>query len=70
MILVDFPIDGGRGLFVSTLLDGLVDDCGSDLLVDGGVMFPGLVAVVFPVQWISLVISTGLPISHGVHDAN
>ena len=51
MVLMDFTVDGGRGLFVTLLDDVLVHDGGSDLLVNGGVMMTGLVPVKESGQW-------------------
>ena len=44
---VDFLVDGSLGLLDARLLDGLLDDGRSDLLVDGGV----LVSSVVPEVW-------------------
>ena len=43
MVLMDFTVDGSSGLLVTLLNDGLVDDSGSNLLVDSGVMVTSLV---------------------------
>ena len=51
MVLMDFTVDGGRGLFVTLLDDVLVHDGGSNLLVDGGVMVTSLVPVKESCQW-------------------
>lgn len=51
MVLMDFTVDGCRGLFVALLDDGLVHDGGSDLLMNGGVMVTSLVPVKEGCQW-------------------
>lgn len=42
MLLVDLLVDGSRDILVLCGLDGLVDDAGGDVLVDGSVMVAGL----------------------------
>ena len=43
MVLMDLTIDGSSSLLVTLLNDVLVDDSGSNLLVDSGVMVTSLV---------------------------
>ena len=45
MVLVDLTIDGSGGLLVTLLDDVLVDDGGSNLFVNSGVMVTSLVPV-------------------------
>lgn len=45
MVLVNLAVDGSGSLFVTLLNDSLVHNCGSNFLVDGGVMFASLVPV-------------------------
>lgn len=42
MILVNFPIDGGLGLFMTVFHNGLLGNSGSNSLMDGGVMVSSL----------------------------
>lgn len=42
VVLVNFSVNGGGGFLVTSLCDSLVDDAGSNLLVDGGVMMTSL----------------------------
>ena len=43
MVLVNLAVDGSGSLFVTLLDDSLVHNCGSNLLVNGGVMVTSLV---------------------------
>lgn len=43
MILVNFPIDGCLGLFMTMFRYGLLSDSGSDSLMNGGVVVTSLV---------------------------
>ena len=51
MVLVDLTVDGSGGLLVTLLDDVLVDDGGSNLFVDSGVMVTSLVPVQMTCQW-------------------
>ena len=45
MVLVDLTVDSSLSLLVALLDNVLLDDCGSDLLVDCGVMMTSLVPI-------------------------